>query len=403
LFAAFVTLVSIVFLVQLAVTHRRAVRALLRRDAERPPYLAAYPSVTVVRPVKGVDVEQEDNFRAALDTGYPGEIETIFVFEDEDDPAYALARDAIEHHRRSGGHGAARIVFAGKPPSGRTGKINNMIAGAAEAKGTFIGFGDSDSRPDTQVLMNLIEHFGADERAGAVFAPAVTPSPPRTPGDVAHHIILNAYALANMEIKAGPDRELPFLVGQLMVFRREALAAIGGVECADGQLVDDMYLGARIVDAGYRNVIGTHPLHIINYDLGFGDFLRLWRRWLFFGRGGMPADFVRPLAFRAVSFFVSLGLAISALVIGPVWAAAAPAALLAAEGLHYLRLHRLYGGAPVPLKYAWMAWVPFPAVIPIGLSMLVRPEVDWRGRTYRVDLGARLRRTGEPAEDGAPE
>ncbi len=403
MFVAVVTLVSIGFLVHLVLSHREAVRGLHRRETERPPRLRAYPSVTVVRPVKGADVEQAENFRAALNTGYPGEIETIFVFEDENDPACALARDAIEQHRRSGGHGAARIVFAGKPPVDVTGKINNMIAGEAEASGEYIGFGDSDSRPDTQVLMNLIEHLDADERAGAAFAPAVTPSPPRTPGDVAHHIILNAYALANMEVKAGEHRELPFLVGQLMVFRREALAAIGGVECAAGQLVDDMYLGARIVDAGYRNIIGTHPLHIINYGLGFGDFLRLWRRWLFFGRGGMPADFVWPLVFRAVSFFASLALAIAALATGPAWAALPPAVVLAAEGLHQLRLNRVYGGAPVPFRYAGMAWVPFPTVIPIGLSMLLKPEVDWRGRTYRVDLGARLSRKGESARADTPE
>lgn len=392
MFAALITLVSLGFLVHLARSHGEAVRALRRRDTERPRRLDAYPSVTVVRPVKGVDVEQNENFRAALDTGYPGEIETIFVFEDENDPAHALARDAIEKHCRTQGDGAARIVLAGKPPPGRTGKINNMIAGAAEASGDFVAFGDSDSRPDRHVLANLIEHLGADPEAGAAFAPAVTPSPPRTAGDVGHHIILNAFALANMEVKAGPARELPFLVGQLMVFRREALAAIGGVECADGQLVDDMYLGARTVEAGFRNLIGTHPLHIINYGLGFRDFVRLWRRWLFFGRGGMPASFVQSFAVRAVSFFVSLGLAVTALLTGPAWAVLPPAVVLAAEGVHYLRLNRLYGGAPVPLKYAWMAWVPFPTVIPIGISMLFKPEVDWRGHTYRVDLGARLRR-----------
>jgi ceramide glucosyltransferase len=398
LFGALVTLVSFGFLVHLVLSHRETVRALRRRETERPARLNTYPSVTVVRPVKGVDVEQKENFRAALDTGYPGEIETIFVFEDEDDPAHALARDAIENHDQTRGHGDARIVLAGKPPPGRTGKINNMIAGAAEASGDFVAFGDSDSRPDTYVLTNLIEHLGADERAGAAFAPAVTPSPPRTPGDVGHHIILNAFALANMEVEAGPAREHPFLVGQLMVFRREALAAIGGVECADGQLVDDMYLGARIVEAGHRNVMGTHPLHIINYGLGFGDFVRLWRRWLFFGRGGMPASFVRSFAIRAVSFFASLGLAVTALVIGPVWAVGPPALVLAAEGLHYLRVNRQFGGGRVPAKYLWMAWVPFPAVIPIGISMLFKPEVDWRGHTYRVDLGARLRRKGAGAE-----
>jgi ceramide glucosyltransferase len=388
--AAIITAVSVAFLAQLAAAHTRTVRAFRRRAAERPEPLSAYPPVTVIRPVKGTDVEQAENFRAALDTGYPGEVETTFVFEDENDPAYPLARDAIEAHRASGGHGNAGIVFAGEPPAGRTGKINNMIVGVAGATGEFIAFGDSDSRPDKEVLRNVIEHLVGDASAGAGFAPPITPGPIRTAGDVGHDVVLNALLVAYMEAQMGRHRELPFLMGQLMVFRKEALDAIGGVECADGQLVDDMFLGARIVDAGYRNVLGTHALHIINYDLGFGEFVRLWRRWLFCGRGGMPFSFVRPFVARAVSTFLALGFAVAALTVGPAWAAALPAFLLLCEGLHYIRLHRLQGGAPVPFRYAWMAWMPYVMTIPIGISMLLKPELDWRGHTYRVDFDAKL-------------
>jgi ceramide glucosyltransferase len=388
--AALITAFSLMFLVQLTLAHRRAERAFQRRERERPPPLDHYPSVTVIRPVKGADVEQRENFAAALDSGYPGEIETVFVFEDEEDPGYPLAREAIDAHLRSGGRGAARIVLAGKPPSGRTGKINNMIVGVRGAGGEFIAFGDSDTHPDRDVLRNVIEHLVADDRAGAGFAPPIVPSPMRTPGDVGHDIVLNALLVAYMEDRMGPHRELPFLMGQLMVFRKEALAAIGGVECADGQLVDDMFLGARIADEGYRNILGTHPLHIINYGLAFGDFIRLWRRWLFCGRGGIPFSFVRPFVIRAVSTFLSLGLVIAALAVGPAWAALPPAILFICEGLHFVRLHRLQGGAPVPFRYLWMAWMPYFATIPVGISMLLKPELDWRGHTYRVDFGARL-------------
>ena len=133
--AVLVTIVLIGLLVQLGFAHRKTVRALRLRDEQRPAPLASYPAVTVIRPVKGVDVEQEANFRAALDTGYTGDVETIFILEDEEDPAYPLVCRAIESHVASGAHGSARIVLAGKPPAGRTGKINNMIVGEAEARG----------------------------------------------------------------------------------------------------------------------------------------------------------------------------------------------------------------------------------------------------------------------------
>lgn len=398
--AALVTIVLVGLLFQLGFAHRRTVRALRLRDEGRPAPLASYPPVTVIRPVKGVDVEQEENFRAALDTGYPGDVETIFILEDEEDPAYPLVQRAMESHANSGAHGSSRIVLAGKPPIGRTGKINNMIVGEAQARGDIIVFGDSDTRPDTEVLTNLVEHLAADDSAGAAFAPVVNPCRPRSIGDVGYAIILNAYLVGGMETALGRGRTLPFLMGQTMAFKRSALQAIGGVKCAEGQLVDDMFLGARIVEAGYSNVMGTHPLQVINHGLGFKGFLKLWRRWLFCGRGGIPASFALPFVARAVSFFITLGLAIAMLVSGHVWLAGLAAAVWILEGLHYIRLHRLVGGASIPLRYAWMTWMPYPATIPLGLSMLIRPELDWRGHTYRLDGAARLKADQARRSDG---
>ncbi|MEK6255136.1 MAG: hypothetical protein N2B05_10605, partial [Gemmatimonadales bacterium] len=187
---------------------------------------------------------------------------------------------------------------------------------------------------------------------------------------------------------------------QTMAFKRSALQAIGGVKCADGQLVDDMYLGARVVEAGYSNVMGTHPLQVINHGLGFKGFLKLWRRWLFCGRGGIPASFALPFVARAVSFFIALGLAIAMLASGHTWLAGLAGVVWILEGLHYIRLHRLVGGAALPLRYAWMTWMPYPATIPLGLSMLIRPELDWRGHTYRLDGSARLKATRSTRSDG---
>lgn len=384
MFAIAVYLVSATLFLQLACAHLARIRSLRRRSDEQPSRLAHYPSVSVIRPVKGSDVEQDVNFEAALDTGYPGEVETIFVFEDKSEPGYRLAEEAIAAHARKGGAGSARIIEAGPPPPGRTGKISNMIAGVAEATGELIAFGDSDTRPDRQVLTNLVEHLLHDDRAGAVYAPAAVASAPRTPADVGHAVILNAFLVAEAEHHAGPRRELPFLIGHLMVFRRSALEAIGGIECADGHLVDDMYLGRKVVEAGYLNVVGTHPIPNIGYGLRMGDFFRLWRRWLFFGRAGMQSRFVWPFILRAVSYFIALGLALSSLVAGPPALALAPACVWLGEGLHYLRLNRAAGGARAPLRLAWMAWSPYLVALPILVSMLVHPQLSWRGHVYKV-------------------
>jgi hypothetical protein len=52
-------------------------RAIRRRAYPIEP--GCYPSLSVIRPIKGLDYGMEDNLRAALDHGYPGEVETFFL------------------------------------------------------------------------------------------------------------------------------------------------------------------------------------------------------------------------------------------------------------------------------------------------------------------------------------
>src|SRR4051812_44262054 len=92
-----------------------------RRRRPKTAQLLHYPSVTVIRPVRGADVGAEENVAAALDTGYPGDVETIFVFDDDGDPGLPLVHQAIARHEANGGRGRAEVVIAGAPPAGVTG------------------------------------------------------------------------------------------------------------------------------------------------------------------------------------------------------------------------------------------------------------------------------------------
>src|SRR5262249_4647720 len=94
-FALIVSLVALALLAEIMWTHMQLRRAIRR---VRPPRrtLPLYPSVTVIRPMRGRDVGADENVAAALDTGYPGEVETIFVLDDERDPAYPMVCAAVD-------------------------------------------------------------------------------------------------------------------------------------------------------------------------------------------------------------------------------------------------------------------------------------------------------------------
>jgi ceramide glucosyltransferase len=363
------------------------------RNRPEPPRkkLWHYPSISVIRPVRGADVGARENFEAALDTGYPGDVETLFVFDDAGDEGLPIARDVVRAHAASGRPGRASVVVAGSPPPARTGKLNAMIVGASRARGSLIAFGDSDTRPDRELLRELVETLMTTPRAGSAFAPVVIDDAPRGAGDVLYALMQNAmYAPIAARAAARNDSALPFIMGQIMVFKREALDAIGGVECATGQLVDDMYIGRRVDGAGYRNIIVKRGLKVPTGGLGLSDFLPIYRRWMAFSRNGLPVSFTWPQWLLGAGFFAAFVTMIVAALSSTPLAALAPAMAIVAFTGTLFQLNRTYGGAPVPLRYAWT-----PAVLlllgPYVLaSTLRRKQVAWRGRTYEVDRSAAL-------------
>jgi ceramide glucosyltransferase len=379
--------VASVLIIQLVVWHRWFARAIARAPVPIGR-LDRYPAISVIRPVKGLDVGADDNFRAALATSYPGDVETLFVLDDDRDPATAVIRRIIAEHRALGRRGRAALEFSGAPPSGRTGKLHAMIVGMRHANGALIAFGDSDSRPAPDLLTHLVDALYASPDIGAAFAPVIVVDPPTTGGDVGYAIMLNALYGATVARTAGQYGRVPFIMGQLMVFRADALAAIGGPACADGQLVDDMYIGRCMTRAGFANVMINESLAITNSGMSLREFLRTYRRWMLFGRNGLPARFTWPLWARGAASWLAAGLFAVALALGAHGAAALAALALVGQGESLARLHERLGGARIPYRLRWMTFVLF-LIAPFVLASMQRGSVEWRGRTYAL-RGARL-------------
>ncbi len=389
MFFVSVSLLGVALVADIAWSHRQLSRAIRRQRAE-PSRPSRYPSITVIRPVRGHDVGAEENFAAALDTGYPGEVETLFVFDDERDPGLPAAREAVAAHRRRGGPGTADVRVVGAPPPGRTGKLNAMIEGARAARGELIAFGDSDTRPDREVLRATVDALFGTPGAGAAFAPVVVPGPAETAGDVGYAMLINAWYGPSVALAAARTGDVSFIMGQLMVFKRETLDAIGGVNCAEGQLTDDMYIGMRVARAGYRNVMAAHPLSIATGGMTLGAFTQLFRRWLLFSRNGLPMSFTRPLWQRGIEFWAAFMAAALALGVGHPAAALAPLVGLGAYAKSIASLQAQFGGQRLRAKWAWLPFL-IPVVAPVVFfSGLARRRVTWRGRAYALGAQARL-------------
>lgn len=356
------------------------------------PRARRYPTVTTIHPIKGLDAGAKENFRAALRMSYARPVETLFVFDDPSEPAVPLAEAAIVEHQLAGRPGTARIVYCGNPPPGRTGKLNAMIAGLEEATGELIAFVDSDVRPQRHALTALVDALLGTPNAGSAFAPVAVTSRPRTLGDAAYAMLLNGlYGPNAAETARRNDGELGFIMGQFMIFRRSAIAAIGGLESARGQLVDDMYIGARIEAAGYKNAVADVRVPIVQEGLGFSEFLSVYRRWITFSRSGLPGRGFKVRSWvQGAVFWLGLLVGIGALFAGA-WVAAFANLLAPVVTTWVLKdFHEEIGGAPLGARYGWVASLVLLYAPDVLFRVLRGRSVEWRGRVYELGSDARL-------------
>jgi ceramide glucosyltransferase len=371
-------------------THAHLVRAILPKKAAQPRSVRR-PSVTIIRPIRGLDAGAEANIAAAFDNDYEGDVELLFTFDDASEPAIPLVQAEIARRRSEGNRASARILYAGAPPPGRTGKLNAMIVAEREARGELLAVCDSDTRPGPGALASLVDALLGTPRAGSAFAPVVVPGPAKTAGDVGYALMLNALYGPEAASAAAADGELPFIMGQFMVFRRDALAAIGGLSAVSGQLVDDMYIGVLLAKAGYRNVVAPYRLPIIQYSMGLGEFARTYRRWIIFSRSGLPSwEFKWPAWLRGIEFWVALLMVVGAVLTRHPLGAVLPAIAVGLACYSIAELQRLFGGSPIEKRHLWVPFAVLACAPPVYLSIFLRPAVNWRGRAYTLDSNARL-------------
>lgn len=367
-------------------------------DADAPPSIDL-PPLTVIRPVRGLDPGLEENARSALRMRYPAELETIFVLDDESDPALPVLRRVIAAMGAS-----ARIVLSGKPPTGRTGKLHAMIHGLAAARAStpLVCFADSDTRPDPGVIAGLASIVACSRDVGAAFARVIGTRPPRTVGDVGYALLLDAlYGPQAALASRGPRRALPFVMGQTMVLRRSALDACGGLEGSEGELVDDMHIGARLAAAGYRNVISRSPVAIVQEGLSFSELRGIALRWMVFARTGIPFwPFNLPtIAWLALYVGALAGAAVS-IALGDPAALAGFVATCVTVVLLLEVLRTQQGGAALPVRLWWAPFVCL-ALIPYWfVRARFARTIVWRGRTYSLDRAGRLGTALPPAPVG---
>ena len=331
--------------------------------------------VSVLKPMRGLDVGARENLVSFLTQDYP-DYEVLFGVTDPLDPALELVRRLQRQF-------PARRIRGFVVPKGE-----------ANEKAVILSYLASRACYDTLVVSDSDMRVGADY-LGRVTAPLRDPqvglvtclyqgSQAETLTAVLEALYMGTTFLPSVLV-ARRYLRMGFALGASVALRREQLGRIGGFEGLAGYLADDYQLGARIAATGRRVHLSDYVTQSI---LGPTTFREQWDRevrWAKCSRVSRPREypallvtFSTPLALLSAAAlgFSVLGWAVVAISLLVRWFVARQVARRTGDEL---------------VREAWL-WLPLRDLLTavVWCTASVGRRVTWRDRTFVLGEGGRL-------------
>ena len=271
-----------------------AVLAMGRFLHRAPAAPQGLPSVTILRPMKGLDPEADENLLSLADQDYAGAINIVLGADSEADPSIAAAR-RLKATRPD------RDIFIVTDPTqhGTNRKLSNLINMSVHATGEIVVISDSDVRLPPNALSAMV---GELQKPGTGLAYALYRGRPN--GNIWSRIAaLDINARFASSVVVGQALKAHPVLGPTMAVRAEALAKAGGFPRLKDVLADDFELGRMVREQGLS--IACPPMLI---DHGFPERTlgELWRHELRWARtirllnpggyAGSLITYIMPLA-----------------------------------------------------------------------------------------------------------
>lgn len=258
------------------------------------------PSISILKPVRGVDRGAYENFSSFCRLDYP-QYEILFGVADPRDPSVPiiqkLIRDFPEQSIR---------LFAGMTKCGPNEKASILAHLAHEARYDHFVMSDSDTRVAPDCLRVVAEAF-RDPEVGAVSC-LYHCEGANTLADALEGVSISSDFLASVLV-AEQFGGAKFALGAAMATTRERLEGIGGFQALSEYLLDDYELGRRIAAQGYRVELSPYTISIV---LPSQTIRAYWERQL---RWAVGVRNSRPWSYAGLLFTQGLPLTLAAIAI----------------------------------------------------------------------------------------
>ncbi|HKU42714.1 MAG TPA: glycosyltransferase [Polyangiales bacterium] len=359
--------------------HRLAYWATRRQTAApRTPWPHRPQPLTVLKPIKGLEEELEQNLRSFFEQDYPAPLQLVFASTEPADPGMALARRVAERYP----HVECRFVLS-DASFGINPKVANLAGALRSAAHDLVLQTDANVRVRPGYLRALVDEFQAT--GASMLGALIAARGERSLGAVLDNIQISSFTTPGIclaERVAG----ITCVLGKSMLFRRSELEALGGLALVKDVLAEDYVLGRIYADAGKRVALSSLAVDNINVAAPVARFLGRHSRWLkmrvVVHVGGFVADLISNatffsfLAWVASGFEAELGGLYAIVVAYKVWVDQ--------------RLVTRLRGEPFALQHA-LCMPLRDLILPcVWLYASVSRTTEWRGERFRLSRGSLL-------------
>ena len=341
---------------------------------ENSPNRDFFPPISCLKPIKGLDEDDYENFASFCRQDYPN-YEILFCV-DPDDPAVPV----LEKLTRDFPDRQIRLIFG----SGRTAindKVARLVRLVDEAQHNLLVITDGDIRVTPDYLRTVAAPFRNPKVGGATCLYVSTEEAKliqelQSVGMISDFFagIMVAWQLDGVK----------FMFGQTMVMTRQANVAFGSYRMIENRPADDLLAGRLIAEQGFEVKLLSYVVKTVADFNSLRDLLYKRMRWMTVMRsmrpwGHLGLIFTWGLPWTLIAVAVHPTLEVVAIYVGAYAALrVAMAWLIGIRGMKQEGFWRKLPLIPVWDGLAFGIW----------LASFTRTTIRWRGVDYKIRNGA---------------
>jgi ceramide glucosyltransferase len=228
-----------------------------------------HPSVTILKPLRGLDSHTYDNLLSFCHQDYPN-FQVVFTVRDHNDPVIAITEQIINQFPDL----AIDLVISDYT-IGHNLKVSNLHNALKKTKHDILVIADSDIRVKSDYLQKVVQPL-CDPQVGVVTCLYNS----LTQGYIsAFESLAIATEFHPRVLTARKLEGMKFAFGSTIVIRRQVLEEIGGFSAIADYLADDYKLGNLPYKQGYQVQLSSYIVQHTLEDVNIHNFIDRQIRW----------------------------------------------------------------------------------------------------------------------------